>query len=415
MIASSCDSQPRPSQRRIVALDVIRGFALLGILLMNIECFAGPFDLGLTGINPAYHGLDWWFDAMVYWLIQGKFYTLFALLFGIGFVLMEQRCQQEPQVWLFRYLRRIGCLLFIGIAHAVFLWPGDILTTYAIVAFPLLVLRHLPKPLVLIAAIGCYFLTSFVTLLNACWGWLSPAFSLLAQRDQVKRGVAQAVQAQRLAYGHGHFWQATDQRLSDWQTALGNLPWNGPMILGLFLMGSWLMRCQMISQPAQWSTQWQLLRWRIGPLGLLLMLASIALVPSLDPSAMSVRQAIAIVLADFANLALGLGYFAWLMQWAPRLSWFAPAGRMALTNYLMQSVVCTFLFNHYGFGWYEHVSRSWQILIAVSLFSLQVVLSRWWLHRVQFGPCEWLWRAVTYWRWPAWRARCSSVTAIEPR
>ena len=90
-------------------------------------------------------------------------------------------------------------------------------------------------------------------------------------------------------------------------------------------------------------------------------------------------------------------------SWSHALRWLAPAGRMALSNYLAQSLVCTLLFYGYGLGWFEQMGRAWQLLFAVALFAAQVALSRAWLRHFRFGPMEWLWRAITYWRWPPLR------------
>jgi len=108
-----------------------------------------------------------------------------------------------------------------------------------------------------------------------------------------------------------------------------------------------------------------------------------------------------------AGLLMSLGYLAWIMRWLPRLSWMAPAGRMALSNYIGQSLLCTWLFYGHGLGWLEQMPRVWQLPFAVALFSAQVMLSHWWLARWRFGPLEWLWRWLT-------QRLCASGTASPP-
>jgi uncharacterized protein len=104
-----------------------------------------------------------------------------------------------------------------------------------------------------------------------------------------------------------------------------------------------------------------------------------------------------------------LGYMAWIVRglqspaMAPRLGRLAPAGRMALTNYLAQSLVCTFIFSGYGLGYFEQLPRAWQLPFVLGFFTLQVLASHWWLARFRFGPMEWLWRAATYLQWPPMR------------
>ena len=127
--------QPVAAGDRIEVIDILRGVALLGILLMNMEALSGPLDLAFTGIDPHWHGLDYWVDAAVYVLVQGKFFTLFSLLFGAGFAIMAQRAEAARRDFTTFYLRRSGGLLLIGLCHALLVWSGDILVIYALVSY----------------------------------------------------------------------------------------------------------------------------------------------------------------------------------------------------------------------------------------------------------------------------------------
>jgi uncharacterized protein len=109
------------------------------------------------------------------------------------------------------------------------------------------------------------------------------------------------------------------------------------------------------------------------------------------------------VLTITGSFGMSLGYLAWMLRLLPVLRWAAPAGRMALTNYLGQSLVCSLVFYGYGLGYFEQMPRAWQVAFALGLFTVQVLLSRLWLTRFRFGPMEWLWRAATYGRWPSLR------------
>lgn len=130
---------------------------------------------------------------------------------------------------------------------------------------------------------------------------------------------------------------------------------------------------------------------------------SYALEPWIDPARLDLRLSGAFALSLIAGPLMSLGYAAWVVRLAPRLAWLAPAGRMALTNYLLQSLVCTWIFYSYGLGYFEQLPRVWQPPFALALFALQVVLSRLWLRWFRFGPMEWLWRSVTYLRVPPMR------------
>ena len=131
--------------------------------------------------------------------------------------------------------------------------------------------------------------------------------------------------------------------------------------------------------------------------------------PTMSFSEISLGSAAAQAAGQVANLLLMLGYMSVIVlamqqpAWAQRLRFLAPAGRMALTNYLMQSVVCTLVFYGYGLGYFEQLPRAWQPLFVLAVFSLQLVFSRWWLSRYRHGPMEWLWRTLTYAKRPAMR------------
>ena len=136
---------PIAASERIEAMDVLRGFALLGILLMNIEAFVGPLAAALDGLNPALTGVDRTVDAAIYILVQGKFYLLFSLLFGMGFGVMMQRAATRGSAFGALYLRRTLALLAFGVVHLLLIWSGDILVAYALIALPLLLIfRSVP-------------------------------------------------------------------------------------------------------------------------------------------------------------------------------------------------------------------------------------------------------------------------------
>ncbi|MFC7519172.1 DUF418 domain-containing protein [Xanthomonas populi] len=395
--------QPIVANERIVVLDVLRGFALLGILLMNIEAFVGPLDLALTGVDPHWHGIDRVADALVYIFVQGKFHTLFALLFGMGFALMAQRAEQAGRGFFGMYLRRTVGLLVIGLAHALLLWSGDILVTYALLALLLLTARAIPTIALPWVAVLVYCCAPGLTLLYGAAGTLTqsdPASAMewtAAMADAAQQAVAN-VQSQRAAYGSGTYLQAALQRWHDLQEAMTGLSINGPAMLGMFLLGSWFVRSGAIAAPARFPRLFQALRYGVLPLGLGVMLVSYALQPWMDPARLDLRVSGAFALSLIAGPLMSLGYAAWVVQLAPRLAWLAPAGRMALSNYLLQSLLCTWIFYGYGLGYFEQLPRVGQLPFALALFALQVVLSQLWLRWFRFGPMEWVWRSVTYLR-----------------
>src|SRR6478672_4954563 len=399
---------PVGAGERVEVMDVLRGVALLGILLMNIEAFVGPMMEAVTGVNARFSGADRWVDAAIYVLVQGKFITMFSLLFGMGFAVMLERANATGASGTRLYARRLLALLGIGLVHALLIWSGDILLTYALLGFVLLLcfrrtpLSRLPK-----WGIALYLLPLLLT-------WAMAGFSALSQLDpqaaaEFQKGMAAQAQqitalidGERAAFGSGSYVQAVAQRATDTGTMLGFLVFFGPTLLGVFLFGAWFMRSGVIRDSGAHLPLFRRLRTIGFGIGLPLMLWSAWTHPTMSFSDASLGSAAAQTAAQVANLLMMLGYLSTIVlamqlpSWAGRLRWLAPAGRMALTNYLMQSVVCTLVFYGYGLGYFERLPRAWQPLFVLALFALQVALSRWWLARYRFGPMEWLWRWMTY-------------------
>lgn len=399
---SNTSLQSLAPEERIATLDVLRGFALGGILLMNMEAFVGPVMGAYSGLDPQLTGANRIADGLVYFFVQGKFYTLFALLFGMGFAVMSQRAAAAGKPFAGLYWRRGLALLGIGLAHALLVWSGDVLVTYALLSFPLLAFRDAPARLLAWLGAACYLaapalLMGLGLISNLVGGWSE----IMAGQGVI---LADMLQAQRQAYGGGDYGSAVYQRLRDLGMTLSNLMVMGAMVFGMFLLGAAFVRSGAIQDPQRHPRLYQWLRLAVLPLGLLLMLGSFLVGPSIPLDRFDLRVALGQSLGLVAGALMCLGYLAWVLrgletaQGARWLGWLAPAGRMALTNYLAQSVVCTLLFYGYGLGFFERLPRFWQVPFALGLFSLQVLFSQWWLERFRFGPAEWLWRSLTYWK-----------------
>ena len=390
---------------RIEAMDVLRGFALLGILLMNLEGFVGPVMAAASGVDPALTGADRIVDLLVYVLVQGKFYTLFSLLFGMGFAVMSQRAEQAGRPFAGTYWRRGLVLLAIGVLHAVFIWAGDILMMYALCSFLLLAFRPLPYRWNAWLGLAAYVAPiAFMYLMGAMGSLLAGTEAWDKVMAQIGAQLQALIESERAAYGGGSYADATWQRLKSAGMALSNITMFGFIAFGLFLLGAWFVRSGAIARPREFGRLYGLLRWGALPLGLVAMLGSLALSPTMDFANFNLRLSTAFALQMTANLLMCLGYLAWVMRGlevpkvAGYLHWLAPAGRMALTNYLVQSIVCTLVFYGYGLGFFEHLPRVWQVPVALGLFAIQVLYSQWWMARFRFGPAEWLWRSITYWK-----------------
>lgn len=403
---------PVESSRRLQALDVVRGVALLGIFLMNIEWFSRPLQAMGTGIDPGATGPDRAVAWAVYVFVQGKFWVLFSLLFGMGFAVMSARGGSGP-AFRGRYLRRCAALLAFGVLHAILLWSGDILHAYAIAGLMLLALDGIDRRVWPWLGAGLYsMLALFVLAGGALLSALPEAGATFAALADEVDADAAAVTA---ALAHGGWWQATAQRAHDFlAVALQGLMLLLPMALGVFMLGAWLLRSGRMDDPrAQRGWFSRLAAWTL-PAGAVLMALSLAVGTHFDGMREAGPMLLANGLAMLASLPLALGYLSLLMlglgtrALARPLAWLAPAGRMALTHYLLQSLVASTLFYGYGFGLWGQVGRAGQVLLVLVVFALQVAMSHWWLARFRFGPMEWLWRWLTYGTRPPMRVRAAA-------
>lgn len=185
------------------------------------------------------------------------------------------------------------------------------------------------------------------------------------------------------------------------------------MVMGLFLVGAWFVQSGIIQHPQQHLTMFRKLAWIGLPLGTAMAIAASFIAMSYVPGQNDKQWQMAVGLQSLGNLPMSLGYIAAIVlllqkrTWAKVLSWLAPAGRMALTNYLSQSVIASLFFYGYGLGHWG-VGRAWQMLFVLVVFGLQLLLSRWWLSKFRYGPMEWLWRWATYARRPAMRVAAAS-------
>jgi uncharacterized protein len=392
-----------PDGQRLPALDAVRGLALLGILMMNMEAFNGPLLLSMTGIDPRWSGIDYAVDALVYVLVQGKFFPLFSLLFGIGYGLMSRRVAAAGQAIGPLHLRRMLALLVIGAVHAVLLWSGDILLIYALLGLMLPAFDALPRRWLGVAgALGVALAACAMLLLGGLYSAMA-ASSQAPMLEAARSALLASVDEQWTVYAGGSYWQACVLRLGDVASSLQALLVAGAQILGLFVVGMWLVHSGALDDCAGHARLWRRLRWVAWPLGLAVCLLGVSLSPYMPLGQFGIKVAAAQVLNMIGGSLMGIGYLAWGVHAAQLLAPLAAAGRMSLSTYLGQSLVCTLVFYGYGLGWFGQFSRLGEVLFALALFALQVLFAHVWLRHFRQGPVEWLWRAATYGRWPALR------------
>ncbi len=407
--ASPVTAPTRPTER-IVAIDILRGFALLGILIMNIQGFAMP---AAAYSNPTVYGdltgANRWVWTLSHIFADQKFMTIFSLLFGAGIVLMSEKLDARGQrAWGLHY-RRTFWLLLIGLAHAYLLWTGDILVAYALCGFWVYWLRRLRPRWQMVLGILVVSIPAFL--------WLGTGVSMqfipseTVQELQADwRPAAATIDAEVAAYRGGWLAQmdARVPRSVEFQT-VGLLFWGLWRAGGLMLMGMALFRWGVL-------TGKRARRFYIGMvvLGLAIGLpvVSVGVIQNFAHNwTMEFSQFGLGAQANYwGSLSVSAAYIGLLMLFArspalPRLqNSLAAVGRTALTNYLLQTILATAIFYGHGLGLFGSVERVGQIGIVAAIWVVQLVVSPLWLRYYRFGPIEWLWRSLSYWRFQPMRS-----------
>jgi len=396
--------EPVAPGERIQALDLLRGWAMFGVLWSNLNDWYGVADEKT--------GLDRTIGFVQETFVESRFFILLCVLFGIGFGIQLTRAAQRGVSIQRTYIRRSAALLAIGLVHLTLIWHGDILTEYALVSFSLLLFRDLAPRRQLARAFGFYLFASEII---GRLRWLA------GQRYMVPRVPSATA---NWIFGHGSLAQIQHQRLlaaADWFGRWGLTTYF--YVLALFLAGVWALRSgffqRLVSEPR--TTR----RFLASTVGLTIVCFAVFLLGSgllAQPSAAPqstlrfMLQWRRLVFAAFdPTVPMGLAYAALLLlafqtrRGARLLASLAATGRMALTTYLTQSVVSTFLFYSFGLKWFGTVTYTGMLEITVVMFAIQMAVSTWWLKRYRFGPIEWLWRTLTYGHAPAMRLEAAAA------
>jgi uncharacterized protein len=406
---------PTQPDERISLIDILRGLALFGILLANIRGFGGPLATYFRTDLLWKTTTDFWVQAFVDTFIQGKFITLFAFLFGVGFAVQFTRAEKRHSKFAFTYMRRLLALLFIGALHQLLFWWGDILVSYALGGFLLIPFRKRKNKTILIWALSLMLVPLVGGAGYSIYGYLrpdSPAKTAEKQKEQIeKRKKTQAeVEKTVREYQTSGYAAIFKSRLGDLKQENSSQPIVVLLTVPIFLLGFWVWRRGVFQDPA---AHRDLLK-RGLIVGLIAGIpANIAFVwgsrvvssqnHTGPPTAMMVGL---FVLVLFGRPVLSMAYACAIgllflrPQWRERMMPFAAIGRTALSNYLLQTIVCTTLFYGYGGGLFGKLSLLELFVPAVVLYGLEVPLSNWWLARYRFGPAEWAWRSMTYGKRP---------------
>lgn len=379
---------------RIISLDIIRGFAILGIFLVNMLSFHSP----ILYLDP----LTWWdspLDQGIYKVInvlaEGSFYPLFAMLFGYGLVILRERTLARRLNFKVVAIRRLTVLLVIGIIHAFLIWHGDILITYAIIGFLfLLLLRASSKVMLITGALLAVIPNLFFSLL------MTVAVSIVPEQELEVYSITDGEQAAHV-YAEGSFAEITTQRFKDWFAV--NNPLNFIilviMVLPPFLIGGGAAKLKLMERVKK-------LRKPLKAGFLIFLVFGMFL--KLIPYIFTYNLATQYVAYSFGGPMLAIAYALGIAllsesRWRKPLTIFAPVGKMSLSNYLFQSIIATLIFYSYGLGFFGKVSVLWGTALTLVVYGLQIILSRLWMKHHLYGPAEWIWRTATYGKKQPWK------------
>lgn len=395
--AATAEASMLPVRDRIQALDTLRGVAVGGILLANALVFFGlifmPPDR-IAALPSASADRIAAFLERVF--VDGKFYSVFSLLFGIGFGLQLARGGDAA---LPRFKRRLRILLGIGAIHAFLIWAGDILMLYALLGFTMpWFARKSNRALVQWVAILLAVPTALYIVALVVWsivgsgaaqasGSSSVPASMLAILERIGTGGIKDAFIGNLVFLAGR-----------WADLFATVRF--PKVLGMFVLGLWTVRTGIALSPSDHRAtlvRWGLLGWSVGLPANLVAAWTLEHWPYLPPS---MGGLLGTAMQAIGVPVLAIGYAATVVLLVVDgkrfITAFAPVGRMALTNYLMHSIICVTLSYGFGFGLWWHIGASRAMAIAVVIIAVQIPLSALWLSRFRFGPIEWIWRRLTY-------------------
>lgn len=399
---------------RIQFIDVLRGMALFGILAANMRAFFAPIDvydrIGLLFPSHADILAQGFIDAF----IQGKFISIFSFLFGMGFAIQMSRAEARGARFMGFYPRRLLALALFGLIHGMLIWAGDILLTYSLSGAILLLFRKRQQKTLLwwagsLFALPIVVSTTFLTLYFSRFRrpWMVP------KPPDVSKYYA-VIQI----YAHGSVRQILAQNWVEWKHELPTTLF-GIYAAGLFLLGMWVWRAGIVQRLDEYKPVLRRVCAWCLPVGAALSLYFAIVKAVIPPGHVSLWAWFAGLVWLPGSHILAAGYMSGIAliflneNWRARLLPFAAVGRMALTNYLMQSVLCTLFFYHYTTGLYGRIGPALGLVPTVVLYSAQVAFSNWWLRRYRFGPMEWLWRGLTYGKFPSMH-QDEPEPALEP-
>ncbi|HEY9030168.1 MAG TPA: DUF418 domain-containing protein [Kangiella sp.] len=399
---------PTSSEQRFHALDLIRGVAVLGILIMNIYGFSNIFSYYM---NPYALGepsnSDVWIWSLTHIFADQKFYTIFSMLFGAGILLMADRAREKGvSPGKYHYFRMFWLIVF-GLIHGLLIWFGDVLFIYACMGLWVFLFTDtsaktkLITGIVLIALYSLYMAMVSFNIDKIPAEDLEFIFSMFYP-DQAFINEETLPYISSYASQLNHRVNFFQENVLSMGLTFGIFRIGGSMLLGMALYQYGVLT-------AERSRSFYI---KLAVIGLLVGFSLTAWdMNQLFSNGFSFEALLFsyMTLTNIAAVFIAIGYIALFALWikssaATKLRESLEAvGRMAFTNYIAQSIICTTVFYSFGFGLFAELSRLQLMGIVAIVFLLQLIWSSWWLKRYHYGPLEWLWRSLTYAKIQAFR------------
>lgn len=373
-----------PSQR-IEAIDVLRGLALFGVIAIHVvfEFRVDIFEQFLPASGKAAF-IDSALKDILSAAVELKAFALFSFLFGAGLAIQFDRLENNPRRVVL-LVRRLLVLLLIGAVHLVLIWNGDILVEYAVAGLIVLPFLFGPGWLALLVAMASLLL--FVTMP------LLPPVVAFPSQPWIRDHIAQAA----IAYGDGGFWDVLAFRIREIPAMFPLHVLIFPRTLALFLFGALAWRSGILRRASE--HRGLLFGIALGGVacGAALTLAAQGHAVFGWPAREAIERLGGVILATgYGAAVIGL---VGVPSCRRMLAWAGPVGRMAFTNYVVQSLILGWIFYGYGLGLFGRASVTTALAIGVAVYALEAAFSAWWLGRYRYGPVEWLWRSLMYGTW----------------
>ncbi|WP_448549385.1 DUF418 domain-containing protein [Thalassotalea fusca] len=391
-------SQPIQSQDRLVNIDIIRGIALLGILVMNIQAFSMNFA---AYMNPTVYGDLTGANYYVYYFshlfADQKFMSIFSMLFGAGIVLMAQNIERKGGNAKRIHYKRMFILALVGLAHAYLLWFGDILLPYALAGMVVFLARNKSPKFLLITG------TSLIAICGLLFWSVSMAVPFMSEQELTEMmamwSPSKELIAQDIAANQASWVGQAEQRINMAAMAQGNVLFYMPRVIGLMMFGMALFKLDFFGERFRTKS---LLIAGVSACAIALYLITTGVEASFARGWDLTTMFTETQYNYWGSIIMALGYMCLLVCFCRSTvlsklkALLANVGRMALTNYLSHTIICCVIFYGWGLGFYGTFERTEQIMLVMAIWLFQIFFSTFWMNRYRFGPFEWVWRSLTY-------------------